>query len=407
MNAPRTPTARFRRDGIEVWQGDARAVAAMQPDDAFACAILDGPYAMQKAEWDRMKVAELPSWYAPHFDDVDRLCGPSASLYVWNTAEGWATLHPHIIGRGWTFRSLITWDKGVAFMAGKCDLGGLRTWYDVTEVCGFYQREAWAPSTCAGQEIAYAAGADDRNWIRPWLGDEWQAAGLKRRQADEAMGTNGMAGHYFGASQWSLPTWEAFQTLAAYAAKHGRPRDRPYLVHPAVLPAGGLRAEYDHLRASYDHLRAEYDHLRASYDHLRAEYDHLRAEYEASRPAFEAPVGVSNVWPHRQVAGDERLKGADGQALHPCQKPLAFAERMLRASTRPGEAVWAPFGGTCREAVAAQRIARQDEAEARRVVTAELDEDGRDYLGAVVRVLNGEGSRPVNRQQVSLFGGAS
>jgi len=78
---------------------------------------------------------------------------------------------------------------------------------------------------------------------------------------------------------------------------------------------------------------------------------------------------------------------------------------MIRASTRPGESVWAPFGGTCREAVAAQRIARKDPAEARRVVTAELDQDGRDYLDAVCRVLNGEGSAVVDRRQVGLFGG--
>lgn len=371
---------RYDRDGIRVVQGDARAVSQTIEPGSCSLAILDGPYGLGKAAWDR--VSDLPAWYAPHFDDVDRVCGASASLYVWNTAEGWAALHPGIVARGWTFRALVTWDKGVGFMAGKCDVAGLRTWYDVTEVCGFYQREAWAPDTCAGQEIAYAAGRDDRNWIRPWLGEEWRAAGLRMRQADEALGTNGMAGHYFQPSQWSLPTWDAYQRLAAFAAEHGPPRERPYLVHPSCWPGGDLRA---------------------SYDHLRAEYDHLRAEYEASRPAFTCPLGVGNVWTHGQVTGSERLRAADGSTLHPCQKPLAFAERMIRASTRAGERVWVPFGGTCREAIAAQRIARADPSEAREVVTAELDEDGRDYLGAVVRVLEGRGAAPPTPGQVSLW----
>lgn len=376
-----------------IHRADARQVAAEQEPGSFSLAVLDGPYGMRKAAWDMMKVADLPEWYAPHLDDVGRLCAPSASLYVWNTAEGWAALHPGIVARGWTFRSLVTWDKGVGYMAGKCDVNGLRTWYDVTEVCGFYQREAWAPSTCAGQEIAYAAGADDRNMARAFLVAEWGAAGLHRREADTACGVKCQASrHYFPADQWWLPTWEAYQQLAAYAADHGKPRDRPYLVHPSVWPAGGLRASYDHLRASYDHLRAE--------------YDHLRAEYEASRPAFKAPLGVSNVWTHGQVGGPERLRGEDGATLHPCQKPLTFADRILRASTRPGERVWVPFGGTCREAVAAEWMARAEPAEARQVVTCEIDQDGRDYLGAVVRQLRGEDVRPKDPRQATLFGAA-
>jgi len=377
--------------GSEVWQGDCRTVAAQMPDDSCSLAILDGPYAMQKADWDRLQVAELPEWYRPHLEDADRICGGSASLYFWNTAEGWAAVHPVILSMGWTFRGLIVWHKPNGAAIKHAHEEGARHWPDLTEVCAFYQREAWAPSTCAGSEIAYAAGADDRNWIRPWLGAEWTAAGLRRKQADEALETNGMAGHYFGASQWSLPTWDAYEKLSTYAAAHGLPRDRPYLVHPSCWPAGGLRASYDHLRASYDHLRAE--------------YDHLRAEYEASRPTFTCPRGVGNVWTHLLVAGPRRLKNAGGGALHPCQKPLAFAERMIRASSRPGESVWAPFGGTLREAVAAERIARADPKEARRVITAELNQDGVDYIGPALRQMQGHGTRKVDPQQVGLFGG--
>jgi site-specific DNA-methyltransferase (adenine-specific) len=380
-----------------IHRADAHEVAATFDPGSFSLAVLDGPYGMNKAEvWDGMKVSELPAWYAPHLDDVGRLCALSASLYVWNTSEGWATLHAGIEARGWVFRSLVTWHKPDGQAHKSAHEAGARCWPDVTEVCGFYQREAWAPSTCAGQEIAYAAGADERNWIRLWLCGEWAAAGLRNRQADEALGTNRMAGHYFGTSQWSLPTWEAYQTLAAYADAHGPPRDRPYLVHASVWPSGDLRA-------SYDHLRAEYDHLRAEYDHLRAEYDHLRAEYEASRPAFTCPHGVSNVWTHTQVTGDERLRGIDGDTLHQCQKPIAFAERIIRASTRPGEHVWVPFGGTCREAVAAEWMARREPDEARQVVTCEIDQDGRDYLGAVVRQMEGKDLRTFDLRQGVLL----
>ena len=389
------PILRHRSEltGSEVWEGDARQVAAQIEDDVASLAIFDGPYAMNKAEWDRLRVADLAEWYRPFLEDADRLLGASASLYFWNTAEGWAAVHPLLLSMGWTFGSLIVWDKTIAAItAFHARPEDWRSWKSQTEMCGFYKREAWAPSTCAGSEIAYAAGADERNWIRPWLNGEWSEAGLRKGEADRAMGTNGMAGHYFGASQWSLPTWDAFQVLAQYAAEHGAPRARPYLVHPKFWPSCG------------DHLRATYDHLRATYDHLRAEYDHLRAEYEASRPAFDCPLGVGNVWTHPTVHGSERLRLEDGSTLHPCQKPVMFAERMIRASSRPGDTVWAPFGGTIREAVAAEQIARSNPEQARRVITAELNQDGPDYLGPSIRQLRGLGTRRVDPRQGQLFG---
>lgn len=369
--------------GSTVYEADARDVAAAMPAGCVTVNILDGPYGMGKADWDRVpRGGSLVDLYRGHLEDVGRLSAPSASLYLWNTSAGWAELHPAILAAGWTFRSLIVWHKPDGAAIKAAHEAGARTWPEVMEVCGFYQREAWAPDTCAGQEIAYAAGRDERNWIRPWLAEEWRAAGLKMRDADKALGTNGMAGHYFQPSQWSLPTFDAYQRLAAYAQERGPARDRPYLVHPSQWPDGGLRTTYDHLRTTYDHLRAE---------------------YEASRPPFTCPLGVGNVWTHGQVAGPERLKAPNGETLHPCQKPLLFAERMICASSRPGDTIWAPFGGTLRELVAAERIARAEPSEARRVVTCEINRDGPDYIGAALAQIEG---RPVGRAgQMGLFGG--
>lgn len=361
------------RTGSAVWQADALDVAAGLPEGCASLAVLDGPYGVGRAEWDRIpRGGCLADLYRPHLEAVGRVCGLSATVYVWNTAAGWAELHAEMLQRGWAFASLIVWDKGDGFMAGKCDVKGLRGWYDVTEVCGVYQREAWAPAQAAGATIAYAAGADARNWIRPWLADEWRAAGLRNADADRVLGTRGMAGHYFGASQWALPTWEAYQTLAAEAQRVGPARARPYFCLDGLTE--------------------------------RASYDHLRAEYEASRPAFACPLGVSNVWRAPTVAGAERLRGPGGQTLHPCQKPLAFAERIIRASSRPGDTVWVPFGGTLRELVAAEQMARAEPAEARRVLTCELNADGVDYIGPALAQADGRGLLAPG--QVGLFGGA-
>jgi hypothetical protein len=348
----------------------------------YTLAIIDGPYAMGMAAWDRMKLDDLADWYAPHLDRLTGLMAPSASVYLWNTAAGWARLDPVMRGLGWTFRALVTWDKGVGAMAGKIDTASMRTWFDVTEVCGFYQREEWAPSTCAGSEIAHAAGSDQRNPLSAFLAAEREASGLTRKGLAAAFPSK--SGRLTGCvTNWedgyNFPTWEVWTRCAAFM-QASAPRgdlDRPYLVLPAFWPKGGLRASYDH----------------------------LRAEYEASRPAFTLPPGVTNVWSAPLVSGAERLKGPDGTALHPCQKPLAFAERMIRASTRPGERVLVPFGGTCREAVVCEWIARTEPEEARGYDVCELNADGRDYIGPVLAQIRGEDTRGRAPGQVRMFGG--
>lgn len=332
--------------------------------------ISDGPYGMRKAAWDRQRGEDgLRAWYRPHVEAWGRVCAPAASVYVWGTDDSASALRPLMREAGWARAVRVTWDKGVAAMAGKSNTTALRSFFDVTEVCDVYQRDTITPPTCAATTVQYAAGSDDRNWIRLWLASEWEATGLPRRAADVAMATNDMARHFFSASQWALPTWENYLRLAEYAAEHGAPRVRPYFVHPEASDA-------------------------------RASWEHLRAEYEAKRVPFFHPIGVGNVWSAPTVAGTERLSGPGGEALHPCQKPLAFYDRIIRASSRPGDLVLEPFGGTLRAAVACERMPERD---ARRYVCVEPDEDGRGYVPAVLASM---GYAERDDEQPVLFGGA-
>ena len=54
--------------------------------------------------------------------------------------------------------------------------------------------------------------------------------------------------------------------------------------------------------------------------------------------------------------------------LHPCQKPLAFYDRLIRSSSRPGDTVLEPYGGTLRAAVACHRL---PPSEARHAIVCE------------------------------------
>ena len=359
----------------------------------YTLAVVDGPYGMGKAAWDRVSIDGLADWYAPHIARLSALLAPSASVYLWNTAEGWARLDPVMRANGWTFRGLVTWDKGLGAMAGKIDTEAMRTWFDVTEVAGFYQRESLVPLGGPAQFVSYAAGASERNLIRAWLNEERERAAIQLGSLKALITENGGAGemlvrHSFYDSQWCFPTWEQWVVLHKVWNGHGDRNGLPY------LQRGYTRHVYD-----LDE--------RAEYDALRAEYDALRAEYDALRAPFALPPGVTNVWTVPQVSGVERLANSTGAALHPCQKPLLFAERMIRASTRPGERVLVPFGGTCREAVVCEWLARTTPAEARGYDVCELNADGVDYIGPVLAQIRGEDTRPKAAGQVRLFGGGS
>jgi len=237
----------------------------------------DGPYNLGKAAWD--KVRDLAAWYRPHIAAWGDLCAPSASVYLWNTAEGWATIHPEMVGAGWELRSLIVWDKlnTAASMAWQ----KIDHWPETHEVCGFYAR-----------------------------------------------GTP----HF--AATWPRAVW----TLAIQGWADER------------ITTGELR------------------------------------------PGARNQDGVACM-----VA----------DAVHPCQKPLLFARRIIEASSRPGDLILEPFGGTCRIAVACEDIAREDAAKARRYVCVEADEDGREYIAAVLADMRGERVRGVAAGQLRMFGGGA
>lgn len=229
----------------------------------------DGPYAVAKAKWDMMKVCDLAAWYRPHIEAWGRLCAPSASIYHWGTAEGWAAVHPEYLRQGWTFRVLINWDKVTPpSMLGWKTVKG---WQDQTEVCGFYQR-----------------GTPPFNVDGPAVGNVWRVS------------------------------------IKALSLEQIKAKDKVA---------------------------------------------------------------------HR---GDE---GDVFAALHPCQKPLALIDRIIRASSRPGDLILEPFGGTCRIAVACEQIARYAPADARRYVCVEMNADGVDYIGPVLRQIQENG------KQVTLFEG--
>ena len=79
--------------------------------------------------------------------------------------------------------------------------------------------------------------------------------------------------------------------------------------------------------------------------------------YEAMK-VFNDDLQMRSDWTLSLCTGSERLKNADGDKLHPTQKPEALLHRVLLSTTKPGDTVLDPFFGTGTTGAAAKQLGR-------------------------------------------------
>ena len=278
--------------------------------------IVDGPYGISSFPGDPDTPDELPDWYVPYLARWSEKAMPCTTLWFWGTEIGWATMHPELQGAGWDYRACHVWDKGMAHIAGNANTKTLRRYPVVTEVCVQYVRKVMI----RGQNL--------KDWVR----NEWQRTKLPMYQANEACHVRNAATRKYltKCHLWYFPPPDAFELMAHFANEHGDPAGRPYYSLDGVRPATGQ-------------------------------------EWSMMRAKFNCHVGINNVWREPAVRGNERVKNQQ-KALHANQKPLQLMERVITASSDPGDVVWEPFGGLCTAAVAAIQTGR-------RCYSAEINRD--------------------------------
>jgi hypothetical protein len=311
------PSARAFHRGrrkVEAWGstlelGDAMGRYAAWPQPTAI--IVDGPYGVAGFPGDSPTTAGLAEWYAPHVAEWSKYATPQTTLWFWGTEVGWATVHPVLELHGWRYRVCHVWDKGMAHVAGNVNSKTIRSFPVVTEVCVQYVRDALLPTE--------ACGALE---MKAWLRHEWARAGLALYLTNEAAGVKNAATRkwFTQCHLWYYPPPDAMVRLAEYAAAHGKPTSRPYFSLDGTKPL-----------------------TEAAWGRLRSKWYHEHA--------------VTNVWREPGVRGSERLKNGL-KALHACQKPLSLTDRIIRASTDPGDVVWDPFGGLCSGIVASMQSGR-------------------------------------------------
>ena len=292
--------------------GDCRDVLPTLP--AVDCVITDPPYFKVKGdywdnEWD--KPAEFLAWMRGILGLLADRMKPNGSAYVFASPQmagrvetvAWERLNVlgHIVWRkGSAGRTTTGWHQ-------KAEKEALRGFLFETERVIF--AEHYNSDNFARGEASYVAACDDARGfvfepLRQYLAQEWERAGLTKKDAEQATGTQ-MASHWFTRSQWALPTEAHYKTLQDRANRSGQ----------------------------FEYLRREYEDLRREYEDLRREYEDLRRPFNLTeRDQW------SDVWDFEPVA--------PYPGKHPCEKPLPLLAHMLNASTKPGALVLDAFMGS-------------------------------------------------------------
>jgi modification methylase len=89
----------------------------------------------------------------------------------------------------------------------------------------------------------------------------------------------------------------------------------------------------------------------------RSEKSKYRFHYDAMK-TFNDDLQMRSDWTFPLCTGGERLKNDDGDKLHPTQKPEALLQRLMLATTNPGDLVLDPFFGTGTTGAVAKQLNR-------------------------------------------------
>ncbi len=305
-----------------LYAGDAMNAYAKWPTPTTI--ISDGAYGVRGFHGDTTGPEDLADWYRPHVESWTRAAHPATTLWFWNTEVGWANVHPVLVANGWDYVQTVTWDKGIAHIAGNVNGKTIRRFPVVTEVCVLYQRK-FAVDTPGGEMP-----------VQQWLRHEWVRAGIPLYKANEACGVRNAATRKYLTQDWLWywPPGEMVEKLAEYANANGVETGWPYF---------SLDGDQPVTAKLWDSLRYVWNHTH----------------------------GLTNVWQRGPLHDSERLKGTlrraaprvyqptAGSSAHLNQKPLEFMERLVKAVTEPGDVVWEPFGGLASGSVAAVALGRR------------------------------------------------
>lgn len=319
----------MKTQNINLICGDAIELAKQMPSASIDLIVVDPPYYKVKGEaWDNQWATPQAylKWLEAAVIEFQRLLKPNGSIYLFCSSRMSADIevmmreHLHLLNH-------IVWTKPSGPWLG-CRKEALRSFFPATERIIF--AEQYEADGSAKHASGYSAACNDlRRQVFSPLIEYFRAAretsGVTAADIKAATGVD-MASHWFGYSQWQLPSQEQYEKLQALFAER-------------------LGQDYQTLTETYQGLHQTYRTLVASYEQLKADFDQLRRPFAVTK---HAPY--TDVWAYPPV---QHYPGK-----HPCEKPDLMMENIIEASSRPGDVVADFFMGSGATGKAAAKLGR-------------------------------------------------
>ena len=294
-----------------LYEGDNLAIMPTIQDKSIDLIIIDPPYNIGKAEWD--KIPDYVEWLGARFKECERVLKDNGSFYWFHNdflqivdLQKWIQQNTVFI-----FKQFITWlkidprFKNSGFAQQRLSNGTMRNYYDgFTEYCLFYTFQ-----DKTGLEFIDKEYIAPRNPFRKELIRARQETGMTIKEVAEMGRFYGNVNHGGAITNWeqgyNIPLKEQWEKLKTF------------------LP-------------------------------IHQEYEDLRREYEAARYPFNMGhvitdfYGNSNVWRYHPAP----------QIGHVTPKPTNLLENIILHSSNPGDLILDCFAGSGTTGIAAENLGR-------------------------------------------------
>ena len=286
-------TLYYQDDCVTLYHGDSLEILPTLDIEARAL-LADPPYFKVKDEpWDNQwkKPEQFLAWLGDFLDLAKPLVAANGSVWVFASPQ-MTTRVELLVGERFNVLNSIRWVKSQGWHK-KAKVESLRAFLTPWEGVVFAEQ--------------YADQCGD---IREYLNALRLAAGMTVQDVNAAWqamrGSKGvMSSHWFGKSQWQMPTREHYQWIVSTLGVDAR-----------------------------------------EYEDLRREYEDLRRPFTITDRALS-----TDVWTYPTVA--------PYAGKHPCEKPQDMLGHMIQCSTREGDTVLDPFAGSGSTLIAAKSLGRK------------------------------------------------
>lgn len=327
-------------NSINLVNDDSLSYIKTLPDNCIDLIATDPPYFQVKScGWDNQweNVTAYLSWLDEMLSEFWRVLKPTGSLYMFCGSKLAADTEI-LVRERFNILNHIIWAKpsGPWRRACKADL---RSFFPSTERIIFAEHYQ-SPYKGKSSEYLQQCRELKENVLKPLIEYFKQARdslGITAKEIHEATGKQ-MASHWFGYSQWQLPSETDYLKLQ------------------------DLFKRVAEEKLSKSQLCREHAELMSEQITLRREYHELAEQYQLLRRSFTVTVDV----PYTDVWNYSSVQYYPGK--HPCEKPAEMMEHIINSSSREGDVVADFFMGSGATIKAALKLNR-------RVIGVELETD--------------------------------